>query len=105
VPYITKKGNLLPLMTLTTDADLTGLTSPSFRWRSRFGAGSTVVGAGVLAEVSAGATGSVYTYAFAAGETDTPGEFRGELYGTIGGDAITIPSGDGFYFTIADDLS
>jgi hypothetical protein len=106
MPYITKKGNLLPLMTLTTDADLSTISGIKFRWESRFGASPTpVVGVGTLTQVSAGSTGSVYTYAFAAGETDTVGQFRGELYGTIGGKAITVPSADGFYFTIADDLT
>ncbi len=106
MPYITKKGNTLPVMRLTTDANLSGLTAAGFRWASRNGANPTnVVGTGTLTEISADATGSVYDYQFAAGETDTVGQFRGELFGVIGVDPITIPGGDGFFFAIADDLS
>lgn len=106
--YATKAGNVLPIMQITTDADLTGVSFTAIRWRrvDIDDAAATEGTVGNLVLASADPTdGSVVEYTFAAGETDTPGEYEGEVDVEDGGNELTIPGFGFFRFRIRAKLA
>jgi len=102
--YSTRTGSLLPIMNLTTDADFSGASGLVFYFRKRTGGVTDwTTGTGSLVKVSSSTSGSTFTYTWAAGETDDPGQYEGKIEGTIGGKLLVSPTISGFHFTLTVD--
>lgn len=100
--YGTKAGNRLPVMPITTNADLTGATFDAMRFQLKDESEASFVGVpGNLTIASSGASGSVVNYAWAVAETDiTPGLYKGEIDVSLAGKPMTVPGVSYFEFRI-----
>lgn len=100
--YGTKAGNRLPVMPITTNANLTGATFDAMRYQLKNESEASIAGDKTLLTIaSSGASGSVVEYAWAADETGiTPGLYKGEIDVTQGGKPLTVPGISYFEFRI-----
>lgn len=98
--FQTYKGDLADDMTLTTDANYTGYSGFTIMWRPRGTTEAFTVGTGSLVLDSSDASGSQFTYSWAAGETDTAGAFEAKIQGTSGGKVLTTPTQGGYPFQV-----
>lgn len=92
---VMKRGDRLPSILFTCvpppGTDISGATAAQFAFQAI--AGGTVKG-GAAVIVSSLADALVVRYDWAAGDTDTAGDFNAEFVVTIGGKEMTFPNDD-----------
>ena len=103
--FAIKQNDLLPVITdtlLYDDGDPIDLTAATVNFHMRVPGGSVKVDA--AATVVSGTAGTV-SYTWAAGDTDTVGEFDAEWEATIGGKTLTRPGSGYRRIRIDDDIA
>ncbi len=85
--FAIKQGDTLPIMEITTSADLTGATDLEFC--AKHVGGTEISGLPTLQ--SSGASGSVLHFTFIASQTQVVGWWYAEVTAQIGGEPITVP--------------
>lgn len=85
--FAIKQGDTLPIMQITTSADLTGAAELVFC--AKHVGGTEITGVPTLE--SSGPSGSVMNFVFVAGQTALVGWWHGEVTAEIGGEPITVP--------------
>jgi hypothetical protein len=84
-----------------TPVDLTGATAPTFKMSA---AGATAPKVDAAATVTDPAAGAI-AYAWAAGDTDTPGIFAAQFSVLLAGKSLTFPGPDQFLeIVVREDL-